>query len=66
MLSYTCKTAIKAVIYLASAAESNEKKSIKDIARHIDASSHTIGKMLQMLVKRKVINSTKGLPVVFI
>lgn len=60
MLSYTCKTAIKAVIYLASGAERGEKKSIKDIADHIDASGHTVSKMLQTLVKRGVINSTKG------
>lgn len=60
MLSYTCKTAIKAVIYLASEAKTGEKKSIKDIAEHIDASGHTVSKMLQTLVKREVINSTKG------
>jgi Rrf2 family protein len=60
MLSYTCKTAIKAVIYLATGTETGEKKSIKDIADHIDASGHTVSKMLQTLVKRGVINSTKG------
>jgi Rrf2 family protein len=60
MLSYTCKTAIKAVIYLATTTESGHKKSIGDIAGHIDASGHTVSKMLQTLVKRGVINSTKG------
>ena len=60
MLSNTCKTAIKAVLYLASGTEKGEKKSIKDIADHIDASGHTVSKMLQTLVKRGVINSTKG------
>lgn len=60
MLSYTCKTAIKAVIYLASTTETGSKKSIGDIAEHIDASGHTVSKMLQTLVKRGVINSTKG------
>ena len=60
MLSYTCKTAIKAVIYLAAGMETGEKKSIKDIAEHINASGHTVSKMLQTLVKRGVINSTKG------
>jgi Rrf2 family protein len=60
MLSYTCKTAIKAVIYLASMRAGGEKQSIIDIANHIDASSHTVGKMLQTLVKQGVINSTKG------
>ena len=60
MLSLTCKTAIKAVIYLASKFESGEKAGIKEIAEYIDASEHTVGKMLQTLVKEEVINSTKG------
>ncbi|HLF46086.1 MAG TPA: Rrf2 family transcriptional regulator [Chitinophagaceae bacterium] len=60
MLSLTCKTAIKAVIYLASKFESEEKTGIKEIAAFIDASEHTVGKMLQTLVKAQVINSSKG------
>ena len=60
MLSYTCKTAVKAVIYLASKFDSGEKAGIKDIAGFIDASEHTVGKMLQALVKADVINSFKG------
>lgn len=60
MLSLTCKTAIKAVIYLASKFESGEKAGIKEIADYIQASEHTVGKLLQTLVKEKVINSSKG------
>lgn len=60
MLSLTCKTAIKAVIYLASKFESGEKAGIKEIAEFIEASEHTVGKMLQSLVKEDVINSAKG------
>lgn len=60
MLSLTCKTAIKAVIYLASKFESGEKSGIKEIAEFIDASEHSVGKMLQTLVKDEVINSAKG------
>jgi len=60
MLSLTCKTAIKAVIYLASKFESGEKSSIKEIAEYIDGSEHTVGKLLQTLVKENVINSSKG------
>src|SRR6187431_621225 len=60
MLSLTCKTAIKAVIYLASKFESGEKAGIKEIAEFIEASEHTVGKMLQSLVKENVINSVKG------
>lgn len=60
MLSLTCKTAIKAVIYLASKYNSGDKAGIKEIAGYIDASEHTVGKLLQILVKENVINSSKG------
>ncbi len=60
MLSLTCTTAIKAVIYLGSKNEAGTKAGIKEIAAFIDASEHTVGKMLQTLVKEEVINSTKG------
>lgn len=60
MLSHTCKTAIKAVVYLASKFQSGEKAGIREISEYIDASEHTVGKMLQVLVKEKVINSVKG------
>jgi len=60
MLSLTCQTAIKAVIYLASKFDSGEKAGIKEIAEFINASEHTVGKMLQTLVKENVIHSAKG------
>lgn len=60
MLSLTCKTAIKAVIYLASKFDSGDKAGIKEIAEFIDASEHSVGKLLQTLVKESVINSAKG------
>lgn len=60
MLSLTCKIAVKAVIYLASKYESGTNAGIKEIATYIDASEHTVGKLLQVLVKQSVINSIKG------
>lgn len=60
MLSLTCKTSIKAVIFLASKFEKNEKAGIKEIAEFIHASEHTVGKLLQTLVKERVICSSKG------
>jgi Rrf2 family protein len=60
MLSHTCKTAIKAVIYLASKYESGERSGIREISEYINASEHTVAKMLQALVKYNVINSAKG------
>ena len=60
MLSKTCTTAIKAVIYLCSKFETDENAGIKEIAEFINASEHTVGKILQTLVKHNVINSLKG------
>jgi Rrf2 family protein len=60
MLSLTCKTAIKAVIYLASKTETGERAGIKEVAEFIEASEHTVGKILQTLVRESVINSVKG------
>jgi len=60
MLSYTCKTAVKAVIYLASKYESGERSGVKEISEYINASEHTVGKIMQTLVKQGVINSVKG------
>ncbi len=60
MLSKTCKTAIKAVIYLCSKFESNENASIKEVAEYINANEHTIGKVMQTLVKQNIIKSMKG------
>ncbi|MCC7400325.1 MAG: Rrf2 family transcriptional regulator [Chitinophagaceae bacterium] len=60
MLSHTCKTAIKAVVYLSGKSESGEKAGIKEISEQINASEHTVGKTLQLLAKQKIINSLKG------
>ena len=60
MLSYTCKTAIKAVIYLSSKSMKGEKTGIKETAEHINASEHTVGKILQTLARQGLINSAKG------
>jgi len=60
MLSNTCKTAIKAVIYLSSKFDTEENAGIKEISEFIDASEHTVGKILQTLVKQNIINSVKG------
>ena len=60
MLSLTCKAAIKSVIYLGSKFESGEKIGMKEIAEFINENEHTVGKLLQKLVKAEVINSAKG------
>jgi Rrf2 family protein len=60
MLSKTCKTAIKAVIYLCSKFDTEENVGIKEVAEFINASEHTVGKILQTLARQNVINSMKG------
>lgn len=60
MLSLTCKAAIKSVIYLGSKFESGERVGIKQIAEYINENEHTVGKLLQKLVKNEIINSAKG------
>jgi Rrf2 family protein len=60
MFSLTCKIAIKAVIYLASRKDFEARTGIKEIASYIGASEHTVGKLLQTLVREAVINSAKG------
>ena len=60
MLSLSCKAAIKAVIFLGLKFETGERFSIKDVASHINENEHTIGKILQKLVKQHIIYSVKG------
>ena len=60
MISNTCKTAIKAVIFLSSKFETKENSGLKEIAEYIDGNEHTVGKILQTLVKQNVIKSIKG------
>ncbi len=60
MLSNTCKSAIKAVIYLASKEEAAERSGVKEIAKYINASEHTVSKFMQNLVRHKIISSIKG------
>lgn len=60
MLSLTCKAAIKAVIFLGSKLSSGERSSLKDVAEFTNENEHTVGKLLQKLVKAELIQSVKG------
>jgi Rrf2 family protein len=60
MLSVTCKASIKAVVFLGSGYTTGNKASIKEVAAFINENEHTVGKLLQKLVKEEVINSAKG------
>ena len=60
MLSNTCKYAIRALIYLGKYSEENSRIGIKKISEDLSLSSPFLGKILQNLVKQKLLVSTKG------
>lgn len=59
MLSNSSKYAIRAIIYLALN-ENQDKIGIKQIAGSLDIPSPFLGKILQSLVKHKLLTSSKG------
>jgi len=60
MLSHTSKYAIRALIYLELFSSTEKKVGIKEIAKELDIPSPFLGKILQVLVKHKLLGSTKG------
>lgn len=59
MLSNTCKYALRALIYL-SKYNGDERIGIKQISDDLNISSAFLGKILQGLVKQKLLISNKG------
>jgi len=60
MLSNTCKYALRALIYLGKHSEEDKRIGIKKISEDLSLSSPFLGKILQNLVKQKLLVSTKG------
>ncbi len=60
MLSNTSKYAIRAVIYLALYSSNEKKAGIKEISAKLDIPTPFLGKILQLLAKRNILNSSKG------
>lgn len=60
MLSNTCKYALRALIYLAKFSKEEKMIGIKKISEDLKLSSPFLGKILQNLVKQKLLVSTKG------
>ncbi|HCE58344.1 MAG TPA: Rrf2 family transcriptional regulator [Prolixibacteraceae bacterium] len=60
MLSNTCKYALRALIYLGKYSEQDHRIGIKKISEDLGLSSPFLGKILQNLVKQKLLVSTKG------
>lgn len=60
MLSNTCKYALRALIYLGKFSRDDKRIGIKKISEDLQLSSPFLGKILQNLVKQKLLVSTKG------
>jgi Rrf2 family protein len=60
MLSNTCKYAIRALIYLGKYSEDGTRIGIKKISADLMIPTPFLGKILQNLVKQKILVSTKG------
>ena len=60
MLSKTCEYAIRALIYIGQQTKEGNKVGIKDIANGIDSPEYFIAKILQEMVRKNLLQSTKG------
>jgi Rrf2 family iron-sulfur cluster assembly transcriptional regulator len=60
MISNTSKYAIRALIFLELYSTFDKKLGIKNIARELEIPSPFLGKILQELVKRRLLGSSKG------
>ena len=59
MLSNTCKYALRALIYLGKFSKTERRIGIKKISEDLELSSPFLGKILQNLVRQKLLVSTK-------
>ncbi len=60
MFSKTCEYAIRAILYIAQKSKHGIKVSIKDIAKGIGSPEYFLGKILQDLSRKGLIQSLKG------
>lgn len=60
MLSNSCRYGIRAVTYIASQPEKNGKTGIKIISKDLNLPTPFLAKILQQLVKQKILISSKG------
>lgn len=60
MLSKSSKYAIKAVIFLAVNSNTDQKVLVRDMHHKINVSETYLAKLMQVLAKQGIINSTKG------
>lgn len=60
ILSKSCEYAIRATVYVAIKSEKKEKAGIIEVAEAIGSPMHFTGKILQTLVRKKILTSAKG------
>ena len=60
MLSSTCKYGIRAIVYIAGNSKKGEKIGIKKISEDLELPMPFLAKILQQMVKRKILISSKG------
>jgi Rrf2 family protein len=60
MFSKTCEYALRACVFIAIGSADGKKLGIQEIAKEIESPMYFTGKILQNLVKAKIISSTKG------
>lgn len=60
MLSNTCKYGLRAVVYIALNEDQNKKIGLKKISDELNLPTPFLGKILQLLAKKKILISTKG------
>ncbi len=61
MFSKSCEYGIKATLFIAQKSQWGERVSLKEIATAIDSPIAFTAKILQVLAKANIVNSTKGL-----
>lgn len=61
MFSKTCEYAIRACIFIASQSYENKRTTIKDITENIDSPKSFTAKILQVLAKKDIVHSIKGI-----
>ena len=60
MFSKSCEYAIKAMIFVAQKSKDSSRVGIREIAKGTDAPEHFVAKIMQDLVRRKLLHSVKG------
>ncbi|MBK7965716.1 MAG: Rrf2 family transcriptional regulator [Bacteroidetes bacterium] len=60
MFSKTFAYALRATTYVAKIGKENRKVSLGELASSVQLSPHYLGKIMQELVKKGILNSTKG------